>query len=83
MQKLQRCWHPSWTFTKARVCPGVNRRTGMTGSARGAKTSLTWTSGRARFRTWSRSAGSACLSWVPRTRSTPGIAATASGLVCA
>ena len=72
MQKLHRCWQPSCTFTKARVWPGAKCRTGMTGSVRAWKTSLTWTSGRTRFRAWSRRPGKAWRSWVPRTTSTPG-----------
>ena len=34
MQKLQRCWQPSWIFTKARVYPGAKCRSGMAGSGR-------------------------------------------------
>ena len=82
MQKAQRCWQPSWIFTKARERPAT-RAKGAIGTSRAAPMSATATSGRARLVREPSSSGRRYFSWLPTTRSTPAIAAAASGSVWA
>src|SRR5882762_6274394 len=79
MQNAQRCWQPSWTFRNARDRPLI-RPISAASTARARAMSVTWT--RSATTPSSRSA-SRCLSPLPTTRSTSGIAATSLGLVCA
>ncbi len=57
MQKAQRCWQPSWIFTKGRDRP-VIRVTGATGTERASRMSATATAGRARLTSESSRSGS-------------------------